>query len=753
MVEQDLTAANREKLIDSCPFCGKPRRSRTLLGMFGSAGGADRCRCSGLRRKGDVETLYERNRRTFYETSDEIESSELPDLGDDYQTIELLGSGAMGAIYRVMQISSQEEFAIKVMRAEVSRDKQLVKRFKLEAKAVESLDHPNLIPVFGQGKIRGKSDEELPYLLMGLSRGESLKALLKKGERFDKERILNIMVQVAEALAHAHANGIIHRDIKPSNIMIEKNERGEDLVKVLDFSIAKVNPVENRVGQGLTMTGEFLGTPAYMSPESCIGRTVDERSDLYSFGCVVYELLTGAPPFAGHNPVQIIVDHINSTPAPLPQDRGKGSDLEKFVMKLLRKEPSDRYQSVEEMLVDLKALKEGKKVKIKEAAKVVDEKRETLVAVGIIFLTLCLVLAPGIYFLGVMKESRSYDPHRDFAQIKLGKAAVPLSSVESTIKAQTIGPVTFELKNEFKEVVYRAEGRDRNDAVRKAISGAVKAKVSLRGMHFDNVDLSNLDLEGADFAGARFLSVDLSSTNLKNASFLHARLSRCTAPNANFENCDFSDCNFQQVILERSRMMGCKFQESKFFEAILNGADCSNAKFTNVGFRNSQLLNTCFTDAVFDLSDFNDTPCGGADFSRTSMYRVNFYKNKISNARFTGAKLNNVSFESCFGTNVSFNESTADNLGFNKSRFTSSDFRNSKLISFTSSGSDFEQSNFSDAEVSRMSLDKSFFDKTKFEGTIFANYSEIPDFKFGMNSFRKASFKNARATGYKDKSR
>ncbi|MBI1272042.1 protein kinase [bacterium] len=394
MVESESTAVYREKLIDSCPFCGKLRRSRTFKGWFGVDVRAELCRCSSSGRKGAVDTLYERNRQTFYETAEYEESSEPPKLGDDFEILELLGSGAMGAVYHVKQISSQEEFAVKVMRAEVSRDKQLVKRFKLEAKAVESLDHPNLIPVFGQGKARGPSDEELPYLLMGLSRGDSLKALLKKGERFDKERILNVMVQVAEALAHAHANGIIHRDVKPSNIMIEKNESEEDLVKVLDFSIAKVNPVENRVGQGLTMTGEFLGTPAYMSPESCLGRAVDERSDLYSFGCVFYELLTGAPPFAGHNPVQIIVDHINSTPAPLPLDRGKGSDLEKFVMKLLRKEPSERYQSIEEMLVDLKALREGRKIKIEGMKRRIDEKREALMAVGVVFLTFCLVLAP-----------------------------------------------------------------------------------------------------------------------------------------------------------------------------------------------------------------------------------------------------------------------------------------------------------------------------------------------------------------------
>lgn len=749
MVEQDLTATNREKLIDSCPFCGKPRRSQTFLGWFGGAGGSDRCRCSGLRRKGDVETLYERNRQTFYESSSEEDSSELPDLGEDFQILEPLGSGAMGVVYRVKQISQNEEYAVKVMRAEVSRDKQLVKRFKLEAKAVESLDHPNLIPVFGQGKGRGKSDEELPYLLMGLSRGESLKTLLKNGERFDKERIMNVMVQVAEALAHAHENGIIHRDIKPSNIMIEKNERGEDHVKVLDFSIAKVNPVENRVGQGLTMTGEFLGTPAYMSPESCIGRAVDERSDIYSYGCVFYELLMGAPPFAGHNPVQIIVDHINSTPAPLPQDRGKGSDLEKFVMKLLRKEPSDRYQSIDEMLLDLKALKEGKRVKIKDAAKVVDEKRETMVAVGIVFLTLCLVLAPGIYFLGFMQENRGFDPHSHIAQVKQSKAQVTESSTE---KAEAAGPVTYELKNEFKEVIYKAVGRDRNDAIRGAVQGAVKAKVSLRGVHLDNVDLSNLNLEGADLSGARFLSVDLTSTNLKNANFIHARLGRCRASNADFENSDFSDCNFQQVTLEKSRLVGCKFRESQFFDAILNGADFTGAKFVQVDFRNSQLLNASFADTNIEQSNFNNSPCGGADFSGSTIYRVAYFKSKISNVHFADAKLNNVSFESCFGTNVSFNSCVAEQLSFKNSSFTSSDFKNGKLISFTSSGSNFEQSVFSGAEMSRMSLHKSFFDNTKFEGTIFADYSEIPDFKFGMNSFRKASFKDARVTGSKNKS-
>ena len=168
-----------------------------------------------------------------------------------------------------------------------------------------------------------------------------------------------------EAMAYAHRKSVIHRDIKPDNIILTRRSDSGDFVKLVDFGIAKVLPSEQKQTQNLTQTGEIFGSPLYMSPEQCMGNKVDARSDIYAFGCVMYEALTGSPPFAGDNPIRTILKHINEQPKPiskLPQDYKVPADLESVIMHCLEKDPADRYQNADELLKDLEAIRDGKRI-------------------------------------------------------------------------------------------------------------------------------------------------------------------------------------------------------------------------------------------------------------------------------------------------------------------------------------------------------------------------------------------------------
>jgi serine/threonine-protein kinase len=179
---------------------------------------------------------------------------------------------------------------------------------------------------------------------MGFVTGESLESVLNSEGVLTGERAINIFIQIAEALVHAHEKGIVHRDLKPSNVLLTKHEHVDDFVKLVDFGIAKIADSFNADKTKLTQTGELIGTPLYMSPEQCHGDELDARSDLYSLGCVMYETISGSPPFDGENAVRVLLKQISDEPAPLPKMFGISADLKEVIMRCLEKDSNDRYQ-------------------------------------------------------------------------------------------------------------------------------------------------------------------------------------------------------------------------------------------------------------------------------------------------------------------------------------------------------------------------------------------------------------------------
>ena len=268
-------------------------------------------------------------------------------LGDRYKIGEMIGSGGMADVYVAQDTRLARKVAVKVLRSDLARDPSFVARFRKEAFAAAGLNHPGIVSVYDSG------EEPAPYIVMELISGHTLRELIHKGERVPLNRALEIGEGILAALEYSHEQGIIHRDIKPANIMI--TDQGD--VKVMDFGIARALA---DLGATLTSTWNIVGTAQYLSPEQALGEPADIRSDIYSTGCLLYEVLTGKPPFTGETPVSIAYQHVSGVlvaPSALQPDLPAGIDLVLAVA--LAKKPEDRYQSAGSMLDDLYKIAAG----------------------------------------------------------------------------------------------------------------------------------------------------------------------------------------------------------------------------------------------------------------------------------------------------------------------------------------------------------------------------------------------------------
>ena len=261
-------------------------------------------------------------------------------IDDRFRIEKLLGAGGMGAVYKAIQLSVHREVALKVLRPDMAEREVMLERFFREAKLVSELTHPNIVRLVDFGQDR---DRDLLYLVMELVRGRDLSELLDRG-RLRINLALEVIYQICGALTEPHKLGIIHRDLKPENIIIMPISDGTLQVKVLDFGIARA--LEG--GTQLTQTGMICGTPSYMSPEQAQNEDLDGRSDLYSLGVILYEMLTGTPPFRGETALQILLNHIQKTAPHLDEVMPGGSipdEVSELVAELLAKSPEDRPAS------------------------------------------------------------------------------------------------------------------------------------------------------------------------------------------------------------------------------------------------------------------------------------------------------------------------------------------------------------------------------------------------------------------------
>jgi len=268
-----------------------------------------------------------------------------------YEFLATIGSGGMGVIYKARLIALDKLVAIKMLHSHMASD-DAIRRFQIEGKAASLLHHKYIIDVHDFGS----TESGRPFMVMDYLEGTTLAQELADHGPLKVDRCLRIFLQVCDALSHAHGKEVLHRDLKPSNIMLLTTGGGAEEVRLMDFGIAKLMGVTDGDSPHLTKTGEALGSPLYMSPEQCRSADVDKRSDLYSLGCVMYEALTGAPPFIGKSSLETIMRHLDTEPLPLSQaSLGTTFDagLEDIISRLLKKDSGARYQSIEELESDL----------------------------------------------------------------------------------------------------------------------------------------------------------------------------------------------------------------------------------------------------------------------------------------------------------------------------------------------------------------------------------------------------------------
>lgn len=370
--EEQIDKAVLKADTEVCSTCGKPKilaKARSDVTRYLAM--ESRCMCDEARyaEAASLQPELVVTPDTPPLGSDPLDEIVEKNLGDKYEVEQLLGRGGMGAVYRVRHKALGKVFAVKVLNPQLMKDAASLKRFEQEASAASKLTHANLAAVYDYGK----GDAGAPFIVMDYLDGKSLDDVIKTEGYLDQPRALDLLIQAAEAISHAHMKGLIHRDIKPANLIVT-NHNGAELLKLVDFGIAKVVSHENAPTQNLTQTGEIFGSPMYMSPEQCQGMRLDARSDIYSFGCVMYEALMGSPPFRGDNPIQTILKHINATPDSFEQRRPDLNLLPGFdaiVMRCLEKDPDMRYQTMDQLREDLVALHDGRPLKAKPSRKVV----------------------------------------------------------------------------------------------------------------------------------------------------------------------------------------------------------------------------------------------------------------------------------------------------------------------------------------------------------------------------------------------
>jgi serine/threonine-protein kinase len=276
-------------------------------------------------------------------------------LGDRYELEGVVGRGGMAEVYRARDIRLDRIVAIKTLRADLAQDQTFQARFRREAQSAASLNHPSIVAVYDTGEDKA-TGVPVPYIVMEYVDGRTVRDLLIEGHRLTPERTMEIIGGVLRALEYSHQAGIVHRDIKPGNVMVTRN--GD--VKVMDFGIARAM---NDSQATMTQTAQVIGTAQYLSPEQARGERVDARSDLYSTGCLMYELLTGRPPFTGDSPVAIAYQHVRENPVPPTQlDPELPQWADAIVLKAMAKSPGDRYQSAAEMAADVQRAASGMQV-------------------------------------------------------------------------------------------------------------------------------------------------------------------------------------------------------------------------------------------------------------------------------------------------------------------------------------------------------------------------------------------------------
>jgi len=269
-------------------------------------------------------------------------------IGGRYECMSLLGKGGMGKVFKVKHVDLEKVFAMKTLHLHLTHDQATVERFKREAKAASKIGCENIIEMIDYGE----DPEAGHYFVMEFLEGDDLSKRIKKYGPMHYTETCHVLLQICDALAAVHKEGIIHRDLKPENIVLIDKDRRVDVVKILDFGIAAMKTQYEEGAERLTQAGTIFGTPTYMSPEQAYGMDLDNRTDIYSLGCILYEMMTGFVPFKADHPLQVLDMHLNVAPTPpsvVRPDLSIPPPMEAIILRAMAKDKNERYQSAVEI--------------------------------------------------------------------------------------------------------------------------------------------------------------------------------------------------------------------------------------------------------------------------------------------------------------------------------------------------------------------------------------------------------------------
>lgn len=325
-----------------CSICSKPKRNQRDGSLTGWIFGGAACSCA-------LRSLLSSS--TKFAATELPNSGQTPSISNRYKATQFIDKGSMSNVWKAWDEHLEKYCVVKLQRAELTNSPALLQRFTQEARTCARFSHANLVPVTDFGM----ADNGSPFLVMDLIDGSSLRTIIES-QKLTQSECLSLTIQLCKGLQFAHDHQVIHRDLKPENILVALDESDNPLVKIIDFGIARIDQVGGEI-QRLTTTGEIFGSASYMSPEQCFGVDISSKSDIYSLGCILYELLSGHPPFRGTTLMDVLNKQIKDQPLPikLRQDRTPvPKELSEVVSKCLNKNPDERFASMSDLQAALK---------------------------------------------------------------------------------------------------------------------------------------------------------------------------------------------------------------------------------------------------------------------------------------------------------------------------------------------------------------------------------------------------------------
>ena len=587
------------------------------------------CVCCGKQFRGDIsfcpdddDQLVSLNENPFEGTQFERE----------FQILSVLGWGGWGIVYRARDILIERNVAIKMLHSHLAASQQRQRRFKREATVLADLNHPNIATVLKYDTL----PDSRPFVVMEFLEGKTLEETLAETGLLAIVDAVSVFIDTCDALDFAHAKGVVHRDIKPSNLMLVKDHHGQTAVKVLDFGLAKIFSLYGDTN--LTRTGETIGTPNYMSPEQCRGMALDQRSDVYSLGCVMYEAITGVKPVSGDCYYDCMQRHVSGDvipPSVAARGGNVGVELEQIIMHAMARDPENRYQDAAGLKSDLESL----------ASTMSNSK-------------------------GVSARKTGRYDRKDWKRLNQGSMSknrlVVLGGFAAcfAVVGLLVGllvPVNVDIKNKEGKTIYSMTGR-LGDGQKAAVLEANRKGIDLENAYLDGADLSGLSIDnsmligaslvGAKLKGTRFVRgpsdknvlemANLSGADLTGAvlktQLLEDNFSRATLVKADLDGGldydNFSEANLAHANIRNnsSGRQPTTFEKANLSNATLRGW------FSETDFRRANLQNADLSNTIFNGCDFSDADLTGADFRGSDVKWCTFTGAKLTGTKFEGAK-------------------------------------------------------------------------------------------------------------------